>query len=276
MDITKLVKTTLNPNDREQKTAFIPAFLEDNVIGLDRDPGYEDRLMARDPTTAEALRFGKWSVFAGQMFREFSKPIHVCAPVEIPLHWVRWRSIDWGWAAPWCCLWYAKDPDSRRVYVYREAYEVGLTDPRQAERIRELSLPGEKFTFTFADPSMWTKRTTEIIAKSTAQAYSENGVLLTKADNDQRSKISKTRQALANIHDSKPAVMIFDTCPNLIRTLPALMSDPKNPETILDGQEDHPWDSFAYGLTNWTAPNAPAPTDKPKPQRSPLMGVKGL
>jgi phage terminase large subunit len=266
------VREVINPNGKKQTTAFIPAFLEDNQIGLTRDPDYEARLMARDPVTAAALRFGKWSVFAGQMFRTWDQSLHVVVPFEIPLHWPRWTSGDWGISAPWCWLFWTKDPDTRRLFVYRCLYAVGLTDPLQAERIKEHMLPGEVFMFHFADPSMWAKnKTSEYIAKSTYDVYLEHGIMLTKANNDQRSKISKTHSSLAPIHDKGPAVQVFDTCPDLIRTMPAIMYDPKNSETILDGQEDHAWDAYAYGLTNWTPPQPPQPAEAQQQPQNPFM-----
>ena len=245
---------------------FIPAFLEDNAIGVSQDPDYETRLMKRDPTLARALRFGDWSVFSGQAIREFNKSIHVCKPFEIPSHWLRWRSVDWGFAMPWSVHWFAMDPDKRRLFVYRELYKTGITDPQQARMIRETSGPEEMFTFTFADPSMWSRKSDTDQVKTTNDVYAQNGVLLARADNDHRSKLSKCHTVLKLLPDGLPNVQIFDgMCPNLVRTLPALMSDPKNPEDILEGQEEHAFDSFTYGLTNWRDPFPQVTTRKPKP-----------
>jgi len=267
------VKKTNNPNGTQEEIYFIPAFLEDNPIGIEKDPTYEQRLMSRDPQVAKALRYGDWSVFAGQVFREFSKQKHTCKPFEIPGGWVKWRAIDWGYAAPWAVYWFAKNPDNGRVYVYREIYQVGRTDPEQAKLINEYSLPGESYTFTFADPSMWTKRTTEEIATSTFDAYLKHGIYLTKADNSNETKKRKVHSVMGNNFMGDPILQIFETCTNLIRTIPALVYDEKNPELIKDGQEDHAYDAFAYGLTNWEEPRPPEKAQKVSGR---LDDIKGM
>ena len=78
------IKENLNPNGKITKVFFIPAFLEDNLIGVARDPEYESRLMQRDPEVAQALRYGDWSVFTGMAFKDWSREIHVIQPFEIP------------------------------------------------------------------------------------------------------------------------------------------------------------------------------------------------
>jgi len=249
-------KQVINPNNKEEKTLFIPAFMEDNAFGMERDPGYESRLMSREKRIAEALRYGRWDVFAGQLFPEFG-PQHKITPIEIPDDWTRWRSVDWGYAAPWCCLWWARNPLNGHIYVTNELYRAGLTDPAQVRAIKDHSLTTERFAYTFADPSMWERDTKRDVITSTAEVYANGGVPLTKANNDQRNKISKTHAVLAPMYDNIPGVQIFDNCVNLLRTLPALMCDPTNPETIMDGQEEHAWDAFAYGLTNYIPPKRP-------------------
>ena len=92
------IKQTYNPNGKPQTIAFIPAFIEDNPEGMRRDPGYIDRLMAREERTALALRYGRWDTFAGQIFREFVKAVHTCRPSDIPPHWSKWRAVDWGYS----------------------------------------------------------------------------------------------------------------------------------------------------------------------------------
>jgi len=66
------VKEVTNPNGSKEKTIFIPAFIQDNQIGVSRDPNYEARLMARDALVGKALLEGDWTVFAGQAFASWS------------------------------------------------------------------------------------------------------------------------------------------------------------------------------------------------------------
>jgi len=279
MDINKLpeVKTVENPEHRLVESVFLPAFLEDNPILEERDPGYRDRLYAQGKQLADALLKGDWSVFAGQFLSEFSYHRHVVAPFEIPRSWTRFRGYDWGFAAAACMLWIAKDPASGRLYVYNEMYEPGLTDPKQAELINDLTQSSEKFIFTFADPSVWTRRTVELIAKSTYDVFLEHGILLTKADNNQERKVKRIRNVLDDIHDGEPGLKIFKTCENLIAELEGLMSDPNRPERPLPNQADHAYDALCYALTNHSTPAITRHKKRNvKSVRNPFVGMRGI
>ena len=56
--------------------------------------------------------------------------------------------------------------------------------------------------------------------------------------------------------------IIKGTCPNLIRTIPDMIRDDKNPEDVDTTLEDHAVDSCRYMLSHIIAPN------KPKPKKS--------
>jgi hypothetical protein len=70
--------------------------------------------------------------------------------------------------------------------------------------------------------------------------------------------LAAIHQALSLGKNGLPRLRIFRTCKNLIRTLPQLTYDPKNPETFDDGCESHAVDSLRYALTRRTraAPRA--------------------
>lgn len=271
------VKTVENPEHRLIETVFLPAFLEDNPILEKRDPHYRDNLYSQGERLAKALLEGDWSVFAGQFLSEFAYHRHVVKQFEIPRHWSRWRGYDWGFAAPACMLWFAKEPTTGRVFVYNEFYAPGLTDPQQAESINDLTHQWEKFAFSFADPSVWTKRSVDIIAKSTYDVFIEHGIILTKADNNQERKAKRVHNALADIYDNKPGLQIFNTCTNLIAELEGLMSNPDNPERPLPNQADHAYDALCYGLTNYTAPSVTGKVIKyAEKTRNPFLTMKGI
>jgi hypothetical protein len=203
---------------------------------------------------AKALLDGDWSVFAGQFLPEFAYHRHTCDPFEIPRTWSRFRGYDWGFAAPACMHWLAKEPSTGRLFLYKEFYQAGFTDPQQAEAINDMSETYERFAFTYADPSCWTKRTTEIIAKSTFDVFMEHQVYLVKADNNQLRKAKRLREALGDIHDGEPGIKIFRTCQNTIGELEGLMTNPDHPERPMTNQLDHAYDALCYALSNYTAP----------------------
>lgn len=271
------VKTVENPAHRLVETVFLPAFLEDNPLLTERDPGYRDRLYEQGEEIANALLEGDWSVFAGQFLSEFAYHRHVVTPFDIPRNWTRFRGYDYGFAAPVCMLWLAKEPSTGRIFVYRELYETGLTDPQQAEKVNDMTQDWERFAFTFGDPSAWTKRTTERVAKSTYDVFIQHQIYMVQADNNQERKAKRIRSALADIHDGEPGIKIFRTCKNLIAEIEGLMSDPLHPERPLPGQQDHAYDALCYALTNYMPPSV---TGRPrkhnrKPQ-SPLLRAKGI
>ena len=181
---------------------------------------------------------GDWNVFAGQVFGEWRPDLHVVKPFAIPAHWPRWRAIDWGYAAPFCCLWLTNDPDTRRHYVYRELYETKLTDRDQAQRIKAMTAPGETVRMTLADPSMWTQKSHEGLTFSTADEYNAEGVWLQPADNNRLNGLRRVRELLM-VRDGQPGLCVFETCTNLIRTLPALPYDPVHIEDVDTHAEDH-------------------------------------
>jgi phage terminase large subunit len=232
---------------RADEFIFIRALPADNPH---LDKSYWDELDSLPEPLRSAWRDGNWDVFAGMAFSEWDATRHVVEPFRLPAWWPRWRALDWGYSAPFCCLWLARDPDTGRVYVYREAYQRELTDPQQARLIRELTPPDEQIISTYADPSMWARKTQEEAVTTTADIYAANQVYLTKADNDRLGGKRKINTALGSLPDGRPGLVIFTTCSNLVRTLPALPYDSVRVEDIDTRAEDHAYDALRYGLTN--------------------------
>lgn len=272
-------KITENPNGKRQSVYFIPAFLEDNGIGLKRDPDYESRLLARDPAIARALRYGDWTVFSGQAFPDWRYDRHVQPYRELPNYYPRWRSLDYGFTHPMVCYWWAIDPDTGRQYVYRELHQAKLTDRQQARLVREMTLANEIINMTYASPDMWSHKNTNDIVTTTADEYKAEGIILTKADNDRLNGKRKIHRALANLPDGEPGVVIFDTCPELIKLMPMLTRSKDNPEDVEKVDGDDPYDAFRYGFTRMLGVNqSTRGQNQPINQvrQSPLVGMRGL
>lgn len=233
---------------RAGQFVFIKALPSDNPY-LTED--YWEELNSLSPALRKAWVEGDWNAFVGQVFSQWVESWHVCSPFEIPQHWPKWRAVDWGYAAPWCCLWMAKNPDNGRQYVYRELYMPGLTDAQQAEAIKENTPPGENVQLTYADPSMWAKKNIEQLVTSTVDIYAAHGIPLTKADNDRISGKRKVDSVLGNLPDGEPGLKVFANCRNLIRTLPALPYDKVKVEDVDTDAEDHAYDTLRYGLTRY-------------------------
>lgn len=235
---------------------------------------YHDWLDTLKGALRKAWRDGDWDAFAGMAFPQWNYDEHVIEPFDIPDHWLRWRAIDWGSANPFACLWLTRDPDTRRIYVYREAYKAGLTTRQQARLIVDMTPPHERTEFTYADPAMWAKQNKDDQYFTSVDEYKAEGVLLTRADNDRINGKRKVDNALAILPDGMPGVQFFNHCTHVIEQMSTLARDEKKPEDVDTEQEDHAYDAFRYGLTNERKVDKKPP---PKQARvNPLAGVKGL
>lgn len=246
---------------RKFTTVFIPSRIADNKYITDNDPDYVNRLLALPEQQRRMLLEGDWSVFAGQVFNEFRYDKHVIEPSTVILepYYKRFISLDWGYNAPLCVLWYCVLPD-KRVIVYRELYATGRTDEQLAKDIVELT-GEEKIHYRVADPSIWSKNS---IGESIAERMARFGVPFNKADNDRVNGLARVHSFLDLAPDGKPWTQIFSTCGNLIRTLPNLIYDTHKLDDLDTDGEDHAYDSLRYGLMSHPHPTAPPEIKAPQ------------
>lgn len=245
--------------DDERVVGFVPATVLDNPH---IDPTYVRNLMSKPETIRRQYLEGDWDVFAGQYFTEFKRvtvdaegvehPHHVVEPFHIPQSWPRIRGIDWGYTAPFCCLWAAFDEEGT-CWVYREAYAAGLTPVEQAERVLESSVMTingqvrpEKVDYTMADPASWSQRGTP--GASIAQQWAVAGLHARKADNDRLAGWNRLREYLKTDAAGNPGIRIFSSCEALVRTLPEMIHAKNNPEDLDTTLEDHAADTLRYLL----------------------------
>ena len=167
-------------------------------------------------------------------------------------------------------LWVAVDEQGRAV-VYKELYEGrdnGKGANKQGHIISEaarrmLEVNGDDDIYTWlAPPDLWNRR--QDTGKSAAEIFFENGVALTKTGNDRVAGWLAVREFLALRPDEQggtsPGLRIFDTCINLIRTLPAVQHDEKKPEDVANEPHEltHAPDALRGFCTYWsTAAQAP-------------------
>lgn len=184
----------------------------------------------------------------GQAFPEWDRGIHVCKPFAIPEAWAKWRAVDYGYAVAYCCLWFARSP-SGHTYIYRETYGVGKPAKAQALEVRALSA-GERYFASVGDPAMWATQREGKVYPSVASQYAEMGVVLQPATNDRLAGWERLHTMLEWSEEVPPMLQVFETCTNLIRTMPLLTKNPKKPEDVDDDPnlEDHAPDTARYGL----------------------------
>jgi phage terminase large subunit len=210
----------------------------------------------------QRLRLGQWVAAEGMYFTEWDPSLHVCPPFEVPQEWPRWISVDYGFAAPFCCLWFARCPEDRRIYVYRECYATGLRDEQQAELILART-DDERLNLRVLDPSMFNARS-EQQRPSIAQVYAALGVYpVFPGMNSRKQGWAVVRRAMAHEGDVQPRLQVLaGRAPNLCREIPSLVMDQLDPEDVADvvqGKKiaDHAADALRYGLCAEAQPPLP-------------------
>ena len=228
-----------------------PSITPEYIAQLDKLTGYRYK----------RLRLGLWVAAEGQYFHEWDEEQHVVPPFDIPAAWSRWAAVDYGYADPWCVLWFARDPAAKRhVYVYRESYASGLRDEEQARALLKAE-GGERIALRVGDPAMFNKRS-EQNKPSIATVYRRNNVRLYPAVNERIPGWQTVRSALAWTEDEKPRLQVLaGRAPNLVRTLPSMVHDPLDSEDLADKlrsvkTEDHAVDTLRYGLVLEAMPQA--------------------
>ena len=261
------VKRVVNPNGKNVDVYFIPAFLEDNAIGVARDPEYEDRLMESDPEVARALRYGDWTVFAGQMFPSWTRDRVACEAFDIPVHWAKWRACDYGYTHDWSAGWFTMDPDTKRVYVYRAINQSGLTDRQQARTMKSMTPPSESIVTTYAGHDYWSKSAKGEKVTTSVDEYKAEGIHLDKADIDRINGVKKIQRLLVDMPDGKSGIQVFEDYYSEFNCMVSVIRDPNRPEDVKKVDGDDAFDMLKYGLTN-TNPKPRMPKSKKKRNQS--------
>lgn len=244
---------------------FIPSKIQDNQILLKNDPNYISRLAQTG--SAELVRAwlgGDWDAIQGAYFDSWNKEKHVIKWFEIPRHWTRIRSMDWGFSKPFSIHWWAISDgcvvnygDNKIIFpkdamiCYREWYGMEKQKPNVglrldikgiAEGIIERENP-EEIREGILDPACWDYSTGESIAEQ----FFDNGIGkdgycgFQKADNKRIPGWQQVRHRLRN-----NLIFIFEDCINLIRTIPVMQHDDKNYEDLDTDLEDHAVDDMRY------------------------------
>lgn len=243
---------------------YVPATVFDNKKLLENDPGYVSNLALLPEAERNALLYGDWDSFEGQVFIEWKNDpdhykdgcfTHVIDPFKVPAHWKIYRGFDFGYAKPFSVAWYAVD-ENGCIYRIQEYYgctgvpNVGLKiDPHEiARNIRDIeqndiNLSGRKI-YGIADPSIFDKSRGESIAEQMEKEkiYWEPG------DNNRIAGKMQYHYRFAFNDHGAPMLQIFKTCKEFIRTIPALVYDEKHVEDINTDTEDHIYDECRYVL----------------------------
>lgn len=241
---------------------FIPATVFDNPKVSNRDE-YIAGLMAMGPQLAEALLYGKWDYFRGQMFPygEFGGLREVEPVIKSSEHYVV-RCLDYGWSDPLVVYWLVVYPQGidgePDIEVVDELAVTETTIPDVAYLIKQreskLQLDGvEPPAMSAIDPST---KATQATGRSTLDLFEENGLWFTPANNDRQAGWGWMRQLL-----EKGRIGVWQgRAPYLMHTLPKLVRNPDKADDILDKQDDHGADTLRYGCMEIRDGMAATPT----------------
>ena len=276
---------------RTRSRIFVPSTVFDNRILLSNDPEYLTRLGALPEAERQALLYGDWDSFSGQVFTEWRNDpahradrvgTHVIAPFRIPAGWTIWRGFDWGYSRPFSVGWYAVDHDGR-LYRIRELYGCradanGQAIPNTgvcqnadeiARTIRRIeredpNLAGRRI-HGVADPAIYQRNG----GSSIGELMEREGVFWDKADNTRLAGKQQLHNRLAFDEGGIPMLYVFSTCRHFIRTVPALVYSQMDVEDVDTAGEDHIYDECRYVcMANPCAP--PRPTVNVRPAYDPL------
>lgn len=235
---------------------YIPAKLDDNPSMAADDPGYGAKVSGLgSPELVRAMRDGDWNVIAGAFFPEISSQ-HIIKPRSLPAYWMKFRSFDWGSARPFSVGWWTVSDGELAEFPrgaiirYREWYGAkrdsgGRTIPNTglrmtAEQVADGIIERERGDVTgnrtmggVADPSIFH----EDGGPSIADRMASRKVYWRAADNSRVGKLGamggwdQVRARLIG-DGERPALYVFDTCVDWVRTMPALQHDEGRPEDV--------------------------------------------
>ncbi len=258
--------TVFTDPDTQKTRVFVPATVYDNP--------HVSKSTIRDleglpEPTRSAWLLGRWDVFVGQFFGEWNPDLHLCEPFDIPPSWRRFGMLDYGYRDPTVYLQAAIGPD-KQIFVYRELVLRQVVDEAQAEEIARVCADDAPESVAAA-PDLWNKSGKGPKGQSSAETYQrvwerlKFGARLQPGANDRIQGWSRLRQYLASYTGAggtpTALLQIFDgRCPELVRTLPALIFDDHKVEDCDTDGDDHAPDALRYGLMS-----RPAPKALPKP-----------
>ena len=230
------------------KRRFIPATLFDNPY-LAEDGLYEANLLSLPEHQKRQLLYGDWDINEGAAFPEFNRAIHVIEPFDIPASWTRFRAAAYGYGSYSGVLWFAVNPHTEQLIVYRELFVSKVTAWDLADLILDAE-EGEKIRFGVLDSSLWHNRGDR--GPSLAEQMISKGCRWRPSDRSKGSRVAGKneihRRLQIDEYTGEPRILFFNTCTNIISQLPSLPLDKKNPEDVDTNSEDHLYDALRYGV----------------------------
>lgn len=195
-------------------------------------------LRTTDPEKYKQLGEARFIKSGGSYFSEFSREVHVCEPFPIPLDWRIYNSMDYG--LDMLADYFIAQNNQGKCFIYKEIAESDLIISDAANRIKDMTLKEERIFQHLAPPDLWNRR--QETGKSAAEIFQENGLYLTKTDNNRVQGWLDLKEWLKPYPDEQGIMtanlQIFSNCEYLIKCLSTVKRDEKNPNDVAKEPHD--------------------------------------
>lgn len=180
----------------------------------------------------------------------------------------RWRrdgfaSMDWGFNAPGCVLWWLCLVDGHyhicREYKFQQqSVEAVAKELKRITRELDISL-----RTVACDPAM-KQKTGAGRGEAIFETLQRYGLPMRASDHDRFNGWLRVHELLREAPDGRPWLTIEPTCRYLIRTLSAATSKKDNPDDVGD-TDDHALDALRYGAMSRPSPGTLVGKSRPEP-----------
>lgn len=252
------------PGERPEDYCFIPARVWDNRALMEADPAYVGQLERLPERMRLAWLEGRWDVFAGQFFPEFTMARHGTARTEAEAGWRRFLALDYG-LDMLAVLEVAVDYDGG-LWVLRELCRPSLTLGEAGRAIADW-LDGRSAEYAVASPDLWNRRQDSGLSGVELLGGVAGMPPLLRADNRRIPGWRAVREYLAG---EAPRLHVSEGCTVLRSSMEQLRFDETRVEDAADTPHEltHAPEALRYAVMSRTPPPAAPEQTLLLPRRS--------
>ena len=189
---------------------------------------------------------------------------HIVEPFKIPSHWMKFRSMDWGYRAPAAIGWWAID-EHGTIHLYDEMYTNNLMKPKEGLKIaapevanmikeRERSRGDHQtdWAYSYADIPGESGSSTSVLAD-----FIERGIYWEKRRSYSGYRIDMVQEITGRLHNTLTGqgngIVFFNHCVNTIEQMKSIPADPKRLEDIVSDNvhADHAVEMVKVAVSIW-------------------------
>lgn len=235
-------------DEKPEEYRFIRASVHDNSVLCERDPEYVNMLKSLPEKLRAAWLDGRWDLYEGQFFPEFSREKHVILPRELETRRY-FAAFDYGFDR-FALLIIGVVGDV--FYVTREVCKSNLTLSMAGEELAKVAQEererGHNISYAVASPDLWNRRQDTGYSGVEVISGISGTPPLIRADNRRIPGWRALRERLSG------KLYIFRGCEELIRCLEALQFDKAVAEDAADEPHEitHAPEALRYAVMSRT------------------------